>query len=45
MTILIDDKTIEELEMEAREADRIANEARLKAQALKDRLELAKQRK
>jgi hypothetical protein len=40
-----DDKMIRELEREAREADRMAAEARAKAQALKERLELAKQKK
>lgn len=43
VVVMIGDKTIAELERELREADRLATEARLKAQALKERLELAKQ--
>lgn len=43
VTIMVGDKTIAEMEWELAEADRLATEARLKAQALKERLELARQ--
>lgn len=44
ITIMVGDKTLEELEREAAEADRIASEASLRAQLLKEKLKDAKRR-
>lgn len=38
----MDNKTLEELEREAKEAERLAEETRLKAQMLKEKLYLAR---
>ena len=44
ITIMVGDKTLEELEREAEEADRLASEASLRAQQLKEKLKDAKRR-
>ena len=44
ITIMVGDKTLEELEREAAEADRLASEASLRAQLLKEKLKDAKRR-
>ena len=41
---MVGDKTLEELEREAAEADRLASEASLRAQLLKEKLKDAKRR-
>lgn len=42
--ILVGDKTLEELEREAAEAERIANEAKLRAKELREKVMDAKRR-
>ena len=40
--IMVGDKTLEELESEAAEAERLASEAKLKAKQLRDKINIAK---
>ncbi len=44
ITIMVGDKTIEELEREVAEAERLANEAKLKAKQLREQVKDAKRR-
>lgn len=44
ITIMVGDKTIEELEREAAEAERLANEAKLRAKQLREQVKDAKRR-
>ena len=44
ITIMVGDKTIDELEREAAEAERLANEAKLKAKQLREQVKDAKRR-
>jgi F0F1-type ATP synthase membrane subunit b/b' len=44
ITIMVGDKTIEELEREVAEAERLANEAKLRAKQLREQVKDAKRR-
>lgn len=44
VTILVDNKSIALLEKEAKEAERLARETRLRADELREKLQLAKQK-
>ena len=45
VTILVGDKSLEELEKEAEDANKLAAEAKRKAKLLQERLQLAKMQK